>query len=89
MAPDLPARRTHDYVRYGTMTLFAALDSATGKVIGEMNQRYRSSEFLKFLRTIEANVPDKLDIHLVMDNYGTHKTDIIKSWLAARRIDSS
>jgi hypothetical protein len=54
-----------------------------------MNQRYRSSEFLKFLRTIEANVPDKLDIHLVMDNYGTHKTDIIKSWLAARRIDSS
>jgi transposase len=84
LAPGLPARRTHDYVRHGTTTLFAALDIATGKVIGEMHQRHRSSEFLKFLRTIEANVPEKLDIHLVMDNYGTHKTDIVKRWLAAR-----
>jgi transposase len=84
LAPGLPERRTHDYVRHGTTTLFAALDIATGKVIGEMHQRHRSSEFLKFLRTIEANVPDVLDIHLVMDNYGTHKTDIIKRWLAAR-----
>jgi transposase len=84
LAPGLPERRTHDYVRHGTTTLFAALDIATGKVIGEMHQRHRTSEFLKFLRTIEANVPEALDIHLVMDNYGTHKTDIIKRWLAAR-----
>ena len=84
LAPGLPERRTHDYVRHGTTTLFAALDIATGKVIGEMHQRHRSTEFLKFLRTIEANVPEVLDIHLVMDNYGTHKTDIIKRWLAAR-----
>lgn len=84
LAPGLPQRRTHDYVRHGTTTLFAALDVATGKVIGETHQRHRSSEFLKFLRTIEANVPAVLDIHLVMDNYGTHKTDTIKRWLAAR-----
>jgi transposase len=84
LAPGLPERRTHDYVRHGTTTLFAALDVATGKVIGETHRRHRSSEFLKFLRTIEANVPEVLDIHLVMDNYGTHKTDIIKRWLAAR-----
>ncbi len=84
LAPGMPARRTHDYVRHGTTTLFAALDVATGKVIGETHRRHRSSEFLQFLRTIEANVPQKLDIHLVMDNYGTHKTDTIKRWLAAR-----
>jgi transposase len=84
LAPGMPARRTHDYVRHGTTTLFAALDVATGKVIGETHRRHRSSEFLQFLRTIEANVPAMLDIHLVMDNYGTHKTDAIKRWLAAR-----
>jgi len=84
LAPGMPARRTHDYVRHGTTTLFAALDVATGKVIGETHRRHRSSEFLTFLRTIEANVPEVLDIHLVMDNYGTHKTDTIKRWLAAR-----
>jgi len=84
LSPGLPEKRTHDYVRHGTTTLFAALDVATGKVIGETHRRHRSSEFLRFLRTIEANVPSKLDIHLVMDNYGTHKTDTIKRWLAAR-----
>ena len=62
-------------------TLFAALDIATGSVIGDLHRRHRSSEFLQFLRTIEANVPAMLDIHLVMDNYGTHKTPAIKSWL--------
>jgi transposase len=62
--------------------LFAALDIATGKVIGELHRRHRSSEFLQFLRTIEANVPPKLDVHLVMDNYGTHKTPSIKAWFA-------
>src|SRR5664279_2057434 len=82
LAPGIPARRTHDYERHGTTTLFAALDIATGQVIGETHRRHRSSEFLKFLRTIEANVPTMLDIHLVMDNYGTHKTPSIKAWFA-------
>ncbi len=84
LASGMPERRTHDYVRHGTTTLFAALDVATGHVIGETHRRHRSSEFLKFLRTIEANVPAELDIHLVMDNYGTHKTPTIRRWLAAR-----
>ncbi len=82
LAPGIPERRTHDYMRHGTTTLFAALDIATGKVIGELHRRHRSSEFLQFLRTIEANVPPKLDVHLVMDNYGTHKTPSIKAWFA-------
>ena len=82
LAPGLPERRTHDYLRHGTTTLFAALDIATGAVIGEVHRRHRSSEFLKFLRTIEANVPPALDVHLVMDNYGTHKTPSIKAWFA-------
>ena len=81
LAPGIPERRTHDYARHGTTTLFAALDIATGEVIGEMHRRHRSSEFLQFLRTIEANVPAQLDVHLVMDNYGTHKTPAIKAWL--------
>ena len=82
LAPGIPERRTHDYERHGTTTLFAALDIATGSVIGALHRRHRSSEFLQFLRTIEANVPTVLDIHLVMDNYGTHKTPAIKNWLA-------
>jgi len=82
LAPGIPERRTHDYMRHGTTTLFAALDVATGAVIGQLHRRHRSSEFLSFLRTIEANVPANLDIHLVMDNYGTHKTNLIKGWFA-------
>jgi transposase len=82
LAPGIPQRRTHDYGRHGTTTLFAALGIATGAVIGETRRRHRSSEFLQFLRTVEANVPPVLDIHLVMDNYRTHKTASIKSWLA-------
>ena len=82
LAPGIPERRTHDYERHGTTTLFAALDIATGSVIGDLHRRHRSTEFLQFLRTIEANVPEMLDIHLVMDNYGTHKTPAIKNWLA-------
>lgn len=85
LAPGIPERRTHDYMRHGTTTLFAALDVATGKVIGQMHRRHRSSEFLQFLRTIEANVPSDLDVHLVMDNYGTHKTPSIKAWFARHR----
>ena len=82
LAPGIPERRTHDYMRRGTTTLFAALDIATGEVIGELHRRHRSSEFLQFLRSIDANVPTHLDIHLVMDNYGTHKTPSIKAWFA-------
>ena len=66
LAPGIPERRTHDYMRHGTTTLFAALDIATGQVIGELHRRHRSTEFLQFLRTIEANVPAQLDVHLVM-----------------------
>ncbi len=82
MMPGVPERRTHDYSRHGTTTLFAVLNIATGKVIGELHRRHRSQEFLQFLRTIEETVPKKLDVHLVMDNYGTHKTPTVKRWLA-------
>ncbi len=82
LAPGIPERRTHDYMRHGTTTLFAALDIASGNVIGELHRRHRSGEFLQFLRTIEANVPSTLDVHLVMDNYGTHKTAKVKDWFA-------
>lgn len=85
LAPGVAERRTHDYTRHGTTTLFAALDIATGEVIGEVHRRHRSSEFLQFLRTIEANVPADMDIHLVMDNYGTHKTPMIRNWFTRHR----
>lgn len=84
MRPGQVERRTHDYRRHGTTSLFAALDVKTGKVVGEMHRRHRSREFRKFLDTIEANVPTGLDIHLIMDNYGTHKTQLIRNWLAKR-----
>lgn len=73
--------RTHDYQRHGTTTLFAALDVATGEVIGKLKRRHRSSDFISFLRHIDTVVPDKLDVHLVLDNYGTHKTQRVKNWL--------
>ena len=75
-------RRTHDYSRHGTTTLFAALNIATGKVIGEVHRRHRAREFLAFLRTIDAATPAKLDVPLVMDNYGTHETPSVKAWMA-------
>jgi hypothetical protein len=65
-------------MRHGTTTLFAALDIATGEVMGELHRRHRRTEFLQYLRTIEANVPTQLDVHLVMDNYGTHKTPRVR-----------
>lgn len=82
MRPGQPERRSHDYTRHGTTTLFAALDVASGRVIGRCFARHRAREFLKFLRTIEANVPGELDIHLVIDNYATHKTLAIRRWFA-------
>ena len=84
MRPGQPERQTHDYVRHGTTSLFAALDVATGKVIGECHRRHRAIEFKKFLNTIDAQVPQHLDVHLIMDNYATHKTDSIRRWLAKR-----
>lgn len=84
MRPGQPERRSHDYIRYGTTTLFAALDTETGRVIGECHRRHRSIEFRKFLDTIDAAVTADLDVHLIMDNYGTHKTVLIRRWLARR-----
>ena len=81
MRPGQPGRRTHDYLRHGTTTLFAALDVATGEVIGECYQRHRSREFLRFLKTIDEEVPEPLDIHLILDNYATHKTPWVQKWL--------
>jgi putative transposase len=75
---------THDYVRHGTTTLFAALDIATGKVLTRCKRRHRHQEYLQFLKYIDQNVPEDLDIHLVVDNYATHKHDKVKRWLAAR-----
>jgi transposase len=75
---------THDYVRHGTTTLFAALDIATGRVLTKCKPRHRHQEFLQFLRHIESSVPKKLDIHLVVDNYATHKHEKVRRWLAAR-----
>lgn len=84
MRPGQIERRTHDYVRHGTTSLFAALDTKTGKIIGQTQQRHRSEEFRNFLDTIEKNVPAELDVHMILDNYGTHKTALIRNWLAKR-----
>jgi transposase len=81
MRPGQIERRTHDYVRHGTTSLFAALNVATGKVIGECYRRHRSQEFRRFLDSIDRNVPARFDVHLILDNYGTHKTPAIQRWL--------
>jgi transposase len=83
MMPGVPERATHDYVRAGTSTLFAALDVATGKVIGSLHRRHRAQEFQKFLNKLDRQVPVDLQVHLVCDNYATHKTPAIKRWLLA------
>jgi putative transposase len=75
---------THHYKRHGTTTLFAALDIASGQVITQCQPRHRHQEFLRFLRLIEANIPAELDVHLVVDNYATHKHQKVRRWLAAR-----
>lgn len=84
LARGVAERRTHDYRRHGTTSLFAALNVATGEVIGQLHRRHRSDEFLRFLQRIESEVPADLDVHLIMDNYGTHKTKPIRDWLARR-----
>ena len=83
MMPGMPERRTHDYVRNGTSSLFAALDVATGRVIGSVHRRHRAVEFKKFLVKLDKQVPAELGVHLICDNYATHKTDTIQRWLAA------
>ena len=84
LRPGLPERQTHDYQRHGTTTLFAALNVLEGTVIGECQSRHRHQEFLRFLDRIDQSVDADLDIHLVLDNYGTHKHPEVKKWLAAR-----
>ena len=83
MMPGMPEKRTHDYVRYGTTTLFAALDTATGLVISELHRQHRAAEWKKFLAKIDREVPAGLEVHIVADNYATHKTPAIQAWLAA------
>ncbi len=89
--PGLPLKKgraatmTHDYKRHGTTTLFAALDVKSGLVIGECQPRHRAKEFIRFLRRIDRCVKKYLDIHVVLDNYGTHKTPEVKAWLAKHR----
>lgn len=82
MMPGMPEKRTHDYVRHGTTTLFAAMNVADGTAITSLHRRHRASEFKKFLTKIDQQVPDGLEIHLICDNYGTHKHPTIKAWLA-------
>jgi transposase len=84
MRPGQVERRTHDYRRHGTTSLFAALEVKTGRIIGQLHHRQRAREFRKFLDTIEAHVPAQLDVHLILDNYGTHKTAMIRRWLLKR-----
>jgi transposase len=83
MLPGVPERATHDYRRAGTSSLDAALDLASGRVIGSLHARHRAIEFKRFLATIDAEVPDHLDVHLILDNSSTHKTPAIRKWLLA------
>ncbi len=82
MMPGMPERRTHDYARHGVTSLFAAFNIADGTVIGELHRRHRHQEWLKFLRKIDKSVPAGLDVHLICDNYATHKTPEVQAWLA-------
>lgn len=84
MRPAQAERRTHDYYRHGTLALFAALNVATGQIISATKPKHRTKEFLNFLRQIEREVPAELDVHLILDNYATHKTEAVEDWLAKR-----
>jgi len=85
LRPGIAERQTHDYERHGTLTLFAALNMLDGKVIGECHRRHRGKEFILFLRCIDAETPKDLDLHLILDNYGIHKSPPVKRWLARHR----
>jgi len=84
MRPGQIERRTHDYERHGTTSLFAALEMASGRIIGECHRRHRAIEFRRFLDTVDAATPAELDVHVILDNYGTHKTASIQRWLLRR-----
>jgi transposase len=84
MRPGQAERRTYDYERHGTTTLFAALNTLSGEVLSQIHRRHRSTELRKFLDHVDANVPADLDVHVIMDNYGTHKSPLIKNWFAKR-----
>jgi transposase len=84
MRPGQAERRSHDYTRHGTTSLFAALEAKSGKVIGQLHRRHRSVEFRQFLDQIDAAIPKDYDTHLILDNYGTHKTSMIQRWLVKR-----
>ena len=83
MMPGLPERRTHDYLRHGITTLFAALDVATGQIYGSIHRRHRATEFKKFLTKLDSQIPAELDVHLICDNYATHKAPAVATWLDA------
>jgi transposase len=85
MMPGMPERRTHDYVRHGITTLFAALDVATGEIYGSIHRRHRAVEFKKFLAKLDKEVPADLDVHLICDNYVTHKSPTVTAWLGGHR----
>ena len=84
LRPGLAERQTHDYIRHGTTSLFAALNVATGQVIGKCKRRHRAQEFLKFLDEVDGQLLGESEVHLVLDNYGTHKTPRVKRWFARR-----
>lgn len=84
LRPGQVERRTPDYKRHGTTSLFAALELKTSRVIGQLQRRHRASEFRQFLDLIEAQAPAELDVHIILDNYGTHKTALIRNWFAKR-----
>lgn len=85
LRPGLPERQTHDYKRYGTTTLFAAFNILNGKVIGSCLPRHRGKEFVKFLDQVEKEVPPDLEVHIILDNYGTHKSAVVKRWLQPKQ----
>lgn len=84
LRPGQIERRTHDYTRHGTASLYAAFDIASGEIMGRVTHRHRAKEFLAFLRQIDKAVPDELDVHLILDNSSTHKTKAVQRWLTAR-----
>jgi transposase len=84
MRPGQPERRSHDYTRHGTLSLFAALETATGKIVGRCFARHRAREFRTFLNTVEASVPADHDVHIVIDNVSSHKTEAVRNWFAKR-----
>jgi transposase len=83
MLPGTPQRASHDYKRFGTSSLYAALDIGSGKLIGSLHARHRATEFKQFLQQLDREVPDELEVHLILDNASTHKTPAIKRWLGA------